>query len=1704
VDTLIAGSGADVLQGHAGDTYELDAGFGNSQIETGSGTSTLQFGSGIAASDLTLGLTQGSDGNAALLIQDGSGATTVDGGLTGSIGQFKFADGSQLSLAQLLAVAQVNSSTIAGANGFAAFDATPGATLNGDIGNDTLIGGGDHDTLVAGTGNEQLYGIGKGDLLVASTGDDTLYGGSGATTLVGGSGNTVMYGGTGSDSYRLTQGGTATIYASSSPGVEGIYLPSGMTFSDFAPYRGSGGDLILQSLAGDTSVVIKGYYNSNTAQKTWILLDDTESPQFLGAFANSQQSPPSGYRQEIDGLRQAYAAGLPSTLNDLGQKGGSFEEPTTTIAPGDPTYDYHFQGTTGQNVTVQGGALHLGPSETDQKSFTTTTQETTETYQVPVYQTIDHPAHTVFIPVSQGQSADTSGDPTDQSSYLFAPVDDAAGNLVGYNLQVPDQQETTQTGTRTVTRTVQTQTTITHDTRQFTNYNVTGDGGDDVITVDAPFVGTVNTLGGDVYVDLGGNSGFYNTNDTYGHASYHGTLPGAFIEAGDGTDTLIGTGGQDTIAAGYGFDQLTGWLGSTFYVPMTAGATDVINVFGAPYYGNGPFPHNTLVLPDGITPADLQYKLILDPPNTVYQGDVQQWQAIQLTHGDSTVLVYFDAGPPSWNASKIASDDTDGINRFQFSDGTVLTRAQVLALAGPAVSASTYNPVVTVQDSSVAAGASVAAATLFAASDTSGSPARLYQISNAAGAGYFTLGNQIEPIGRTFYVTQDQLSQLAYVGGTAGTVDSVSVAAFDGLVWSTPASFQIQVPESGGVFQATGPDQEVDGSYVGPDTLIGGYGGDTLIGQSGEDTFVYNVGGGAESILETVLPVSTSVQFGSGISPSSITLGMADGELVLQLGSGDSVSIEGFDPMYPLNSTGIQSFDFQDGTSLSLAQLLSDPQVTGGSGSLTNADGSVTRYTFSPSSDQVYLAQAISADGQLTEQFTVASDGSTTDYLYNAQGQLTNAYLTGADGSANDSTYTYNGDGSYSDTVDSTSAGGSSTTTVYSYDAQGHLLSEGVQNADGSTANYTYNVQGQLTSADQTGADGSTSDSTYAYNADGSYSDTVVSTPAAGSATTTVYGYDAQGHLLSDGVHNPDGSTASYTYNVLGQLTSADQTAADGSVSDSTYAYNADGSYSDTVVSTPAGGSSTTSVYGYDAQGHLLSEGVHNPDGSTADYTYNVQGQLTSADVTGADGSANDSTYAYNADGSYSDTVVTTPAGGASTTTVYGYDAQGHLRGENIHSPDGSTAAYTYNVQGRLTSAYVTAADGATNDSTYAYNADGSYSDTVVVTPAGGGTTTTVYDYDAQGHLLSGDIGNPDGSKADYTYNGQGQLTSADIIGPDGSTNDSTYAYNADGSYTDTVVGTPAGGASTTTVYGYNAQGHLISESVRNPDGSTADYTFNPQGQLTSANSTGADGSTNDSTYAYHVDGSYTDTVVGTPAGGGSTTTVYGYDAQGHLLSDAVRNPDGSTADYTFNPQGQLTNADTTASDGSTNDSTYVYNADGSYTDTVVATPAASAATTTVYGYDAQGHLVSDNTYVPAADGSYTDSWFNQDASHGSYWWNSSTREYQENWYNSDGTHWTDDYQYAAGGSPGSTGYSFTESYTASDGSQGTRQFDASSGVTSLSWDSALSGPLSGTTADAGFIGLQNDGELTNTQPDPTYFNPTVSPGFNAFLTAHG
>jgi hypothetical protein len=89
------------------------------------------------------------------------------------------------------------------------------AYVQGNAGNDTLVGGAENDNLVGGGGNDLLDGGAGDDRLDATSGDDKLVGGEGNDRLYGRSGDAILCGGGGAD--RIHAGaGSNTIFADDS------------------------------------------------------------------------------------------------------------------------------------------------------------------------------------------------------------------------------------------------------------------------------------------------------------------------------------------------------------------------------------------------------------------------------------------------------------------------------------------------------------------------------------------------------------------------------------------------------------------------------------------------------------------------------------------------------------------------------------------------------------------------------------------------------------------------------------------------------------------------------------------------------------------------------------------------------------------------------------------------------------------------------------------------------------------------------------------------------------------------------------------------------------------------------------------------------------------------------------------------------------------------------------------------------------------------------------------------------------------------------------------------------------------------------------------------------------------------------------------------------------------------------------------------
>jgi Ca2+-binding RTX toxin-like protein len=110
-----------------------------------------------------------------------------------------------------------------------------------------------------------------------------------------------------------------------------------------------------------------------------------------------------------------------------------------------------------------------------------------------------------------------------------------------------------------------------------------------------------------------------------------------------------------------------------------------------------------------------------------------------------------------------------------------------------------------------------------------------------------------------------------------------------------------------------------DGDYYGlangNDYLDGGKGDDILVGGGGVDIYVYNIGDGKDLIIDNTADKNI-LRFGAGITSDQITLslGSLTLDLMLDLGNGDEIHIDGFNQNDVFNSSSISSFEFDDGT----------------------------------------------------------------------------------------------------------------------------------------------------------------------------------------------------------------------------------------------------------------------------------------------------------------------------------------------------------------------------------------------------------------------------------------------------------------------------------------------------------------------------------------------------------------------------------------------------------------------------------------------------------------------------------------------------------------------------------------------------------------------------------------------------------------------
>jgi Ca2+-binding RTX toxin-like protein len=216
-DWLDAGTDGGMLVGGAGDdTYVANAGDGSIQVGAGprghaddAGSDTLEVGALRSAVGVTLESHPWIADEDQLVIRWNDGSATArmlfdagGGSLRGAIETVRFADGTTLDVAALVAA----------------------ATTAATAGNDTVQLKSSDDIYAAGDGNDTVHGRGGDDRLDGGNGSDNLYGGIGDDVLRGSAGSDALYGGAGANTIEFGVGAGQDVAAALADGSNALLL----------------------------------------------------------------------------------------------------------------------------------------------------------------------------------------------------------------------------------------------------------------------------------------------------------------------------------------------------------------------------------------------------------------------------------------------------------------------------------------------------------------------------------------------------------------------------------------------------------------------------------------------------------------------------------------------------------------------------------------------------------------------------------------------------------------------------------------------------------------------------------------------------------------------------------------------------------------------------------------------------------------------------------------------------------------------------------------------------------------------------------------------------------------------------------------------------------------------------------------------------------------------------------------------------------------------------------------------------------------------------------------------------------------------------------------------------------------------------------------------------------------------------------------
>jgi len=904
-DTLVGSFGDDTLDGGAGnDSYQFGRGDGHDSISSNDTTigksDQLQFNVNVALTDIDLSRTHD---DLTLTIRDTGDSIVIkkyfmaETAPSYGVEQIKFADG---TVWDFDAIKNLFPVTVTDGNDII-YGYDTAEVINAGLGNDTVYarggddavsGGAGNDSLLGETGDDNLNGDAGDDLLLGGVGNDVLMGGADNDTLQGetgndmldgGAGNDSLQGGVGNDTYVFGRGSGQDViadYDAIAGNIDTVRIASGVLPADVKVTRGADhlylsinnadgttDRLTLQNWFGTFQYWLKG---DEYKVEQVVFADDPATVwdvSVLSTLANAET-------EDADYIEGTAGA---DSINGLGGNDKIIGGAGNDILMGGTGNDI-LLGDAGNDI-LDGGAGNdnlQGRASNDTYVFGRGSgQDTIEDYDTTAGNVDTVRIASGVLPVDVKVTRDPSN--------LYLSINNPDGTTDKLTLQYWFSQDAYKVE----------QVVFMDDPA--TVWDVAGlNALANVPTENADYLSGL--FGNDVINGLGGS-------DTLLGDAGNDTLMG-----GMGNDNLQGGTGNDTLDGGAGNDYLQDGAGNDTYLFGRGSGQDIIGDYDITA-GN----IDTIRFGADIAVNDIEFgrngnDLLLNINGTSDQLRIQNWD-------------YYG--------------DAYRIERVEFADGTVWGAADLPSqLSGLPFTGTSGNDNLSGDSGNNTLDGGAGNDTLQGGSgndiyvfNLGDGQDTIYEYDTTAGnvdtirfgagisANDIGFGRSDSNLLLSINGTADQLRIQNWGNGDAHRIERVEFA--DGTVWGA-----VDLPSqlSGLPLTGTSGNDNLSGDS-GNNTLDGGAGNDTLQGGAGNDTYLFNRGGGRDTISDydyTAGNIDT-VRFGAGIATGNIIFSRSGNDLVLSInGTTDQLKIQNW-------ASGdyyrIERVQFTDGTVWNAAYL---------------------------------------------------------------------------------------------------------------------------------------------------------------------------------------------------------------------------------------------------------------------------------------------------------------------------------------------------------------------------------------------------------------------------------------------------------------------------------------------------------------------------------------------------------------------------------------------------------------------------------------------------------------------------------------------------------------------------------------------------------------------------------------------------------------